>query len=148
MRSAIAAAMTALAFTAAPAFADEVWSSEIGMIVYEEDLYNGQAVLSYPLVGEVGPEGEDVRGYTFVDDLALNYSDRSVHGGIWIEPETGGEPTCATMVIDPRNNQPASNWGRIEVIFLTEAFPSGFVVRRGSCFEEPWDVLVAKPVVG
>ena len=41
-----------------------------------------------------------------------------------------------------------SNWGRIEVNFLTEALPSVFVVKRGSCFEEPWDILVAEPVVG
>jgi len=95
-----------------------------------------------------GETGEAERGYAFVDDLALNYDDRSVHGGIWIEPETGGEPACATMVVDPRNNQPASNWGRIEVIFLTSGYPSGFVVKRGNCFEEPWDVLVAEPVLG
>ncbi|MEM1150794.1 MAG: hypothetical protein AAGI03_09575 [Pseudomonadota bacterium] len=148
MKIAIATATTVLALLASPAQADEVWSSEIGMIVYEDDLYNGQAVLSYTLPEESDVNGKEVRGHAFVDDLALNYDDRSVHGGIWIEPETGGEPACATSVIDPRNNQPVSNWGRIEVIFLTDAFPSGFVVKRGFCFEDPWDVLVAEPVIG
>ncbi|MEL6955534.1 MAG: hypothetical protein AAFO88_02715 [Pseudomonadota bacterium] len=138
----LACAAFALTLAAAPALADEVWSSDIGDVIYEDDLYNGQAVLSYPL-----PDGE-TRGLAFVDDLALNYDNRSVHGGIWIEPEVTGEPTCATAVLDPTTNQPVTNWGRIEVIFLTSAFPSGFVVKRGNCFEEPWDVLVAKPIVG
>jgi len=138
------AAIAATALVAAPAMADEVWSSDIGEIIYEDDLYNGQAVLSYPLPGD----GEnDVRGLAFVDDLALNYDDRGVHSGIWIEPGNS-QPGCATAVLDPTTNQPSNHWGRIEVIFLTQAFPSGFVVKRGDCFEEPWDVLVAKPVVG
>ncbi|MEM9738578.1 MAG: hypothetical protein AAF829_01825 [Pseudomonadota bacterium] len=139
-----ATALAAFVIAGTPAFADEVWSSEIGDIIYESDLYNGQAVLSYPLPDD-GEEG--VRGLAFVDDLALNYDNRSVHGGIWIEPETGDQG-CATAVLDPTTNQPSTNWGRIELIFLTNAFPSGFVVKRGSCFEEPSNVLVAKPIVG
>ncbi|MEL6860176.1 MAG: hypothetical protein AAFO74_17475, partial [Pseudomonadota bacterium] len=56
--------MTALMLIAGgAAHADEVWSTNIGDVIYETDLDNGMAVLSYPTEGEV-------RGLAYLAGLA------------------------------------------------------------------------------
>lgn len=131
---------------ALPVMADEVWSTVYGDIIYESDLDNGMAVLSYP-VEEDDPDSP--RGEMFVAELAGNYEDRSTHDGIWIEPSTDGGWQCDVAIAHPVTGEPAWNWGRLEVIFLTPAFPSGFVVRGGTCFDEiEPDAIIAEPVTG
>lgn len=128
--------LTALGLCAAQA--DEVWSSDIGEIIYETDLANGMAVLSYPTDGEV-------RGLAYIAGLAGQYEGRTGYEGIWMEPETesGG---CDVEIAAPETGEISNNWGRVKVIFVDPDYPSTFIALRGDCFDEPDAMLVARPV--
>lgn len=121
------------------AAADEVWSTEIGDVIYEIDLENGMAVLSFP----TGTEG--VRGRAYLSGLAGVYTGRTGYEGIWVEPrtETG---TCDVDMVTPDTGLASNNWGRVRVVFVDPDFPSTFVAMRGDCFDEPTEMLVARPV--
>jgi hypothetical protein len=127
------------AVTGGWAAADEVWSTDIGDVIYEIDLENGMAVLSYPT------DMEEIRGRAYVSGLAGVYTDRTGYEGIWIEPgtETG---TCDVEMVAPDSGEASNNWGRIRVVFVDPDFPSTFVAMRGDCFDEPTEMLVARPV--
>ena len=131
-------AFAALAHTAAPALADEVWSTDIGDVIYEADLENGMAVLSYPTDGET-------RGLAYVAGLAGEYTGRTAYEGVWMEPATEAG-ICDVEIAAPETGEISNNWGRIEVIFVDPDFPGSFVALRGDCFEEPTEMLVARPV--
>lgn len=120
------------------AFADEVWSTEIGDVIYEIDLENGMAVLSYPT------DGED-RGRAYLSGLAGVYTDRTGYEGIWIEPQTDDD-LCDVAMVAPDSGDVSSNWGRVRLVFVDADFPSTFVAMRGDCFAEPTEMLVARPV--
>ena len=131
-------AFTLLAFTAAPALADEVWSTDIGEVIYEADLANGMAVLSYPTDGEI-------RGLAYVAGLAGEYAGRTGYEGVWMEPASEAG-ICDVEIAAPETGEISNNWGRIKVIFVDPDFPGSFVALRGDCFEEPSQMLVARPV--
>ena len=118
--------------------ADEVWSSDIGEIIYETDLSNGMAVLSYPTDGEV-------RGLAYVAGLAGQYEGRTGYEGVWMEPATqsGG---CDVEIAAPETGEISNNWGRVKVIFVDPDFPSTFIALRGDCFDDPDAMLVARPI--
>lgn len=118
--------------------ADEVWSTEIGNVIYEADLENGMAVLSYPTDSEV-------RGLAYVAGLAGEYEGRTAYQGVWMEPATE-EGTCDVEIAAPETGEISNNWGRVEVIFVDPDFPGTFVAVRGDCFDEPDAMLVARPV--
>lgn len=118
--------------------ADEVWSTEIGDVIYETDLDNGMAVLSYPTDGEV-------RGLAYVAGLAGQYVGRTAYEGVWMEPATT-EGTCDVEIAAPQTGEISNNWGRVEIIFVDPDFPGTFVAIRGDCFDEPDAMLVARPV--
>lgn len=129
-----------VAFGALPAAADEVWSTEIGDVVYERDLDNGMAVLSYPTTfDETTP-----RGFAYLNGMAGVYTGRLSFDGIWIE--TGEGQQCPVAISNPETGEPEYNWGRVELIFTKPDFPGGFVARRGYCFEEPSENLIGTPV--
>lgn len=138
----IRAVLTAVAFGGVSAgglaWADEVWSTEIGDVIYEIDLENGMAVLSYPT------DGED-RGRAYVSGLAGVYTDRTGYDGIWIEAQSE-EGLCDVGMVAPDSGEPSMNWGRVRVVFVDPDFPSTFVAMRGDCFDEPTEMLVARPV--
>lgn len=118
--------------------ADEVWSTDIGDVIYETDLSNGMAVLSYPTDGEV-------RGLAYVAGLAGEYTGRTGYDGIWMEPASE-DGLCDIEIAAPETGEISNNWGRIEVIFVDPDFPGSFVAIRGNCFDEPEAMLVARPV--
>lgn len=118
--------------------ADEVWSTEIGDVIYEADLENGMAVLSYPTDG-------DVRGLAYIAGLAGEYVGRTAYEGVWMEPATA-EGTCDVEIAAPQTGEISNNWGRVEIIFVDPDFPGTFVAVRGDCFGEPDAMLVARPV--
>ncbi|MEO1661904.1 MAG: hypothetical protein AAFR51_13010 [Pseudomonadota bacterium] len=131
--------MTALMLIAGgAAHADEVWSTNIGDVIYETDLDNGMAVLSYPTEG-------DVRGLAYLAGLAGEYTGRTAYDGIWMEPATE-DGTCDVEIAAPETGEISNNWGRVEVIFVDPDFPGSFVALRGECFDEPDAMLVARPV--
>ena len=61
---------------AAPALADEVWSSDYGQIVYLADEY-GAAILSFT-------DYDGMTGELVFPGLAGNFTERDVHHGYWI----------------------------------------------------------------
>lgn len=126
---------------AAPATADEVWSTDIGDVIYERDLETGAAVLSYPLGETAG------RGLGYIDGLAGQYTGRGSYSGVWIEPSTDDNQLCAYAIANPETGAPEYNWGRLEMIFVDPDFPGAWVIQRGACFETPNEYLVGKPMV-
>ncbi|MEP1142378.1 MAG: hypothetical protein ABJH52_01560 [Henriciella sp.] len=120
------------------ASADEVWSTEIGNVIYETDLDNGMAVLSYPTDGEV-------RGLAYVAGLAGEYTGRTAYDGVWMEPATE-QGTCDVEIAAPETGETSNNWGRVRVIFVDPDFPGSFVAIRGDCFDDPDAMLVARPI--
>lgn len=139
MKRMMAAMALAGAVTGGWAVADEVWSTEIGDVIYEIDLENGMAVLSYPT------DMEEIRGRAYVSGLAGVYTGRTGYEGIWIEPATEAG-TCDIEMVAPDSGEASNNWGRIRVVFVDPDFPSTFVAMRGDCFDEPSQMLVARPV--
>lgn len=135
----MAGALLTSAFASGLAAADEVWSTEIGDIIYEIDLENGMAVLSYPT------ESDEGRGRAYLSGLAGIYTGRTGYEGIWVEPrsDTG---LCEVDMVAPDSGQASNNWGRVRVVFVAPDFPSTFVAMRGDCFAEPSEMLVARPV--
>lgn len=138
----LTAAAAALAITSIAA-ADEVWSTEIGEVIYERDLENGMTVLSYPL-GD-----EELRGEAFIMGLAGQYEGRGRYDGIWVEmSDEPGTGLCPVAMAHPETGEPTYNWGRVELIFVDPDFPGSWIAQRGECFDEPSDVLVGRPIVG
>ncbi|WOR13944.1 hypothetical protein RYZ27_09220 [Hyphomonas sp. FCG-A18] len=134
--------LAALAMIGGSAFADEVWSTEIGDVVYEADLPNGQAVWSYPLESEEG-----WRGKAFLPGLAGVYTGRTTYHGYWVEPgSVDGESGCAVEVSDPQTGESSDVWGRVTLSFVDPDFPGTWVALRGDCFEEPHAMLVGRPI--
>ncbi len=137
-RAILAALACAGTGAAGSAAADEVWSTEIGDVVYEIDLENGMAVLSYPTDGEA-------RGRAYLSGLAGVHTGRTGYEGIWIEDASQGE-LCEVAMVAPDSGESSMNWGRVRVVFVDPDFPSTFVAMRGDCFDEPTEMLVARPV--
>lgn len=130
--------LIASAVIAGAAHADEVWSTEIGEVIYEADLANGMAVLSYPT-------DNDARGRAFVAGLAGEYTERTGYEGVWIEAD-GEAGLCDVAIAAPDTGEHSNNWGRIRVVFVDPDFPSTFVALRGDCFDDPSEMLVARPI--
>ena len=137
------AIMTIAAFSVAlssVAMADEVWRTEIGDVIYDHDMDDGHAVLTYPI------EGSDVRGIGYISGLAGEYEGRTAYEGIWIEPDDVGTQSCAYAITDPETGEPRQTWGQVEMIFVDPDFPGSWVIKRGYCFEPTSEYLVGKPV--
>ncbi len=108
---------------ATPAVADEVWTSDMGQVVYQTE-ENGAAILSFTNV--------DAYPATLViPGLAGNYSDRGVHDAYWIGEGAG---YCDAFLTIPGRDQPSTNWGRAVVSFDQPSFPTGFTMTMGDCF--------------
>jgi hypothetical protein len=137
MRTPISA-LLCLSLAALPALADEVWTTPIGDVVYEDETDDGWAVWSYP--------GLDARGTVYLKDLAGVYEGRGAYAGIWVEPESPGIELCDVAVTNPATGEPHHNWGRVDIVFTEPDFPGGWVALRGNCFNDPSDYLIGKPV--
>lgn len=138
MKRLFTSAALASCLMAGIAQADEVWSTEIGDVIYETDLDNGMAVLSYPT-------DEEVRGLAYLSGLAGEYTGRTAYDGIWMEPTTA-DGLCEVEIAAPVTGETSNNWGRVRVIFVDPDFPGSFIAIRGDCFEDPDAMLVARPI--
>ncbi len=132
--------IAAIACITLPAMADEVWSTNIGDVIYEADLESGEAVLSYPATDT------EERGQVFIDGLAGKYTERGAFSGVWIEGDREEGDGCDVSIVDPSTGMAHNNWGRVDMIFTKPDFPGGFVLMRGDCFEEPDTYLIGTPV--
>ena len=116
---------------AAPALADEVWSTNWGDMVYSEDL-GSVAVLVYD------------RGALFIDGLGGNYTDRGYHAGYWIEYfDTGVE--CSEPAVDEYGNESWA-WGYLEVQFIDSGYPARWTADYSVCDGPVAGSITASPL--
>ena len=128
-----AAAITAL--VPATAMADESWNSaQYGAIVYEKDI--GDVALLSMAGGHPGS-----RVFIYLPGLAGNTAERGQFNGYWIESAPGD---CATERTGADGLQ-SSLWGDIQVEFANPGYPSGFIMRLGSCGGDFTDEAWADP---
>lgn len=133
------AALSALpVLTVGTASADEVWTTVIGEVIYESEA-GAYAILSFPT------EKEGYRGLAFVDGLAGNYDSRFDFTGYWTESGNENTPECDVAITD-ETGVTTKKWGRLNMYFVDEAFPSQWVAVRGNCHDTPSDMLVGRPV--
>ena len=159
MKTGLTVLVAGLAF-AGMAAADEVWTTQIGDVIYETELPQQKiAVLSYPLSdGDALPVDNDAeegidpapRGRVYIYDLAGVYTGRGAFTGVWIEPEGTRDESdlCDTAIVNPETGATVYNWGRVDLVFTEPDFPGGWVAMRGDCFDHPDQYLIGKPVVG
>jgi hypothetical protein len=126
------AGLAMIASAAAPAMADETWTTAFGTLIYERDVNNYTAVISYPI------PGTDMRGEAFIEGMTGYYPREGSLEGIWIEPATEEGPFCGVSLAHPETGKPVGNWGRARVIFTDPTVPNGMVIQRGFCFEDPY----------
>lgn len=119
----------------ATAIADESWNSaQYGEIVYENDI--GEIGVLSMAGGHPGS-----RVYIYLPGLAGNTTERGEFNGYWIESAPG---ECKTERIGADGLQ-SNLWGDIQVEFANSGFPSGFIMRLGSCGEDFTDEAWADP---
>jgi hypothetical protein len=131
-------ALVGLSLFGLPAVADEVWSTPIGDVVYEDETETGWAVWSYP--------GQSERGTVYLKDLAGVYEGRGAFTGIWVESDGPDVEPCDVAIVNPATGESHYNWGRVDIVFTEPDFPGGWVALRGDCFNQPSDYLIGKPV--
>jgi len=109
-----------------PAFvlADEAWETRLGPVTYHTEI-DGMAVFRMRL--------DDVWGLIYLPGLAGNYTDRGTHKGFWVSDEIG---PCAAKLQSPEGLT-TSSWGRVEITFDAPAFPTGWTMMLGACFNDP-----------
>ncbi|NIZ61472.1 hypothetical protein DL239_10835 [Sedimentitalea sp. CY04] len=114
-----------LSLLSAPVLADEVWTSDMGQIVYQAE-EGGAAIFSFTNVDAYSAK-------LIIPGLAGNYSDRSSHAAYWI-----GQGAGACTAFMSHGDEPASSqWGRAQVVFDDPAFPTSLTVILGFCLDEP-----------
>ena len=121
MRMVAGALALSVGMAAGVAAADEVWTTDLGEIVYLEDL-GGSAVLTFTT-----PDGNP--GEIIVPGLPGNADMRGIHEGYWIGT---GEPICETRMARP-GGPPSAEWGRAMVVFDKPAFPTSFTLVMDWC---------------
>ena len=136
----LAAAAALVAPPVAVAQQQEMWTTEIGRVVYESDTAAGEAGLSFPIANS------EQRGVAFIPGLAGQTANRGVYYGLWIEPDGSGAPACDFSITDPETGTPRRTWGRVQMIFVDPGVPSSWVLRRGYCFQDYSEFLIGRPV--
>jgi len=129
--------LTALAATllaAAPALADEAWTSGYGPIIWEADI-GETAVLRLDETGS----GSVI--HFLVPGLARDVSGgRGTYQGLWIASQ--GEVPCLTDMVDPLTGAKSPYWGSFTLTFLRTEYPSDWAGAFGNCFDAQTDPLV------
>lgn len=128
---------------AAPALADEVWTTPYGDVYYETDLNNGQGVLRND------DEGMITRFY--IDNLAGNATGRSTYTGFWVGLTPEGEQpviACDVGLEDPISGKVSFDWGQLTLSFIDPDYPGRWIAFGGECFGEPEDMIFAEPKSG
>jgi hypothetical protein len=132
----LAISIACAAVMAAPAMADEMWKTDIGTMVWEDD-YDGGAILMV----EVG--GKPVRFY--LEGLTTSIETRGNFTGYWIN--TDDEQLCSSQMMGPDGTK-SRTWGRVSLTFLDPAFPSDWVLLASDCLAEPSIPLTGRASTG
>lgn len=121
----------ACAAMAAPAMADEMWSTNWGTMEYSEDL-GSTAVLVYD------------RGALFIDGPGGNYTNRGYHSGFWIEYfDTGVQ--CSEPAVDDYGNESWA-WGYLDVQFIDPGYPARWSADYTVCDGPVAGTITASPM--
>ena len=134
----------ALCLLAAPALADEVWTSEFGDIIYERDTGGFSAILSIPATALNDGAAANERAQVTIYGLTDNVDRYGIFEGYWTAP---GEPMCDAALMPP-GGKASRSWGRVQVVFDRPGFPSGFTMLIGTCFWDPVWSLRAEAFAG
>tara|TARA_R110000868_G_scaffold51823_10_gene163884 strand:- start:6546 stop:7019 length:474 start_codon:yes stop_codon:yes gene_type:complete len=129
MRNTLCLTAALLALAAAPALADEAWVTNLGPVIYEDEINEYAVFLHYD--GAVAHR-------TFIRGLAGNFDNRGHFSGYWTEVERAGSrtPACDVAVAD-ENGAITHHWGRVEIDFLQPGFPGEWDALIGNCHEAP-----------
>ena len=103
-------------------FADEVWNSNHGKVIYSEDS-GTTALWRY---NDNGREG----GIIYIENLAGIYSDRGSYDGYWAQDK--GDVQCKTER-DGVNGRTTAYWGRFHIDFIDKNHPSRWQATWGNC---------------
>lgn len=133
------AALCALLTLPVPAAAEEIWLTDFGLIQWEASR-DTVAVLNL-----IGPNaGNPATLRLFVEGLAEDvFEGRGIYWGYWTAE--AGEFTCTAAMTDPMGTT-TPHWGRLRMVFLADAYPSGWVALMGECWNEPDFRVVAQPL--
>jgi hypothetical protein len=110
------------ALCATSVLADETWNSDMGTIVYEDEI-DGAAVFSFNNV-------DGYRAVLVIPGLAGNFNNRGVHEAFWIGQGAGYCLSAMSM-----GGQSSHQWGRALISFDTPAYPTSFTLSLGECFD-------------
>ena len=127
----VAVSIGGAAALATSALADEVWSTEAGMVEYYEDL------------GSIAVFSVD-DGLIFIDGLGGNYTNRGSYSGYWVGYEAS-DIVCAEPAIDEYGYESWS-WGYFDITFLDPAFPSRWVADLTACDGPVMATVTAEPM--
>lgn len=140
MRILSSVAVAAIMMCAPQAWADEVWGSNLGEVVYQSEI-DGFAV--FTLAHPDGPRT------VFIDGLAGNHSDRvGYFTGYWVMASSdaaGKSVESCPVTILAANGEPYNVWGQVMIEFLSPTFPSGFMGYTGVCLDPPTEDWNADP---
>jgi hypothetical protein len=125
----------AIAATTTPAIADEVWSSDYGAVVYQQDR-GKTAIWTY---------GDSARGSIFIEGLAGKYTSRGIYYGYW--SQSSSKIRCDTAR-EGRDGTSTYYWGSFRIQFIEPEFPSRWSAMFGYCNEPPSLPWRAYPIVG
>jgi len=124
----------------APALADEVWTSNVGPVMWETDL-GETAVLRLDVAGT----GALVR--MFVPGLATDMmGGRGAYTGVWVASDADEE--CVVEMVDPVSARKSRYWGTFTITFVNEGFPSDWAGVYGNCLQTPAEPIQAHAQVG
>ncbi len=115
-------------------FADEVWDSTVGTVIYADDI-GPTAMWTYSL--------KDIPGVIYILGLAGNYDNRGAYEGYWAQATS--DQRCDTPRLGP-NKTATYYWGRFHIHFMDKAFPSRWTAKLGFCDGVPTQGLDGKPV--
>lgn len=131
----------AASLTAAPALADEAWTTNYGPMIWETDIGDTAVFLLDELA-----QGHGLTRF-LVPGLVLDMNGpRGAYTGIWIADS--GESPCAADMIDPVTGAKSPHWGTFQITFVGTAFPFEWAGVLGACQFQPWDPISGEPVVG
>lgn len=130
-------AMLAFA-TANTAMADEKWNSNVGRIIYAEEI-GPTAVFAY------GPA--DDPGVIYLLGLSKVYQNRGTYDGYWAKNKSKVECETERPGVFGKMTR---NWGRIQVKFIDKDFPSRWEASWTYCDSlKPEEVKIqATPIIG
>lgn len=119
-----------------PAFADEVWDTNAGEFVYQDDV-GPVAVWTYGT--------KDDPGVIYINGLAKVYKNRGSYDGYWAK--FNAQTKCKTSRIG-YDGKMTYYWGKFQLHFVDKDFPSRWVADWSYCNADPETTrIMGNPIV-